>query len=97
MLGHACELPALAELVSDPTEGAHHPADHHADESLISCDAVGVPSSPGHLKVGAALDVVEVLPVARPVVVRLPISSLDGSKSLPSHAPLFLLHASLLI
>jgi hypothetical protein len=97
VLGHACELPALAELVSDATEDTHHSADHHADENLISCDAVGVPSSTGHLQLGPRLDVAEVLPVTRQVPVRLIISSQESSKRLPSRPPLFLLHASLLI
>lgn len=97
VLGHACELPALAELVSNATEDTHHSADHHADENLISCDAVGVPSSTGHLQLGSGLGVAEVLPVPRQVPVRLIMPSQEGSKRLPSRPPLFLLHASFLI
>jgi hypothetical protein len=97
VLGHACELPALAELVSHATEATHHSTDDHSDEDLISCDAVGVPSGSGHLQLGPGLAVAEVAPVAGPVPVRLIISSLEGSKRLPSRPPLFLLHASLLI
>jgi hypothetical protein len=97
VLGHACELPAVAGMVSDATEDTHHSADHHADENLISCDAVGVPSSPGHLQVGPSLDVAEVRPVTRQVPGRLIISSQEISKRLLSRPPLFLLHASLLI
>jgi hypothetical protein len=97
VLGHACELPALADLVSHTTEDAHHSAGDHADENLISCDAVGVPSSTGYLQLGPSLDVAEVLPVASLVPVRVISSSRDGSSRLPSRPPLFLLHASLLI
>ena len=97
VLGHACELPAFADFVVHATEDAHHSADHHADENLISCDAVGVPSSTGYLQVGPSLDVAVALPVARPVPVRLIVSSPGDSNRLPSQPPLFLLYASLLI
>lgn len=97
VLGHACELPAFAGLVSHATEDAHHSADNHADEDLISCDAVGLPSSAGYLQVGPSLDVAEAHPVASPGRVRLIISSRQDSSRLPSRPPLFLLYASLLI
>jgi len=97
VLGHACDLPALAELVAHPAEAAHHSADHHDDESLISCDAVGVPTSQEHLRVNPGLDVVELLRVARPAPLRPMIWSSQSSRRLPSRPPLFLLHASLLI
>jgi hypothetical protein len=97
VLGHTCEVPAWADLVSDTTEAARHSAGDHEDENLISCDAVGVPSSTAYLQLGPSLDVAEVLPVARPVPVRVIRLSLDGSSRLPSRPPLFLLHASLLI
>ena len=97
VLGHACELPAFADLVSHATEDARHPADNHADEHLVSCDAVALPSSTGHLQVVPSLDVAVALPVARPVLVRLVVSSPEDSNRLPSRPPLFLLYASLLI
>src|SRR5262245_8353804 len=97
VLGHACELPAFADLVSHAAEDAHHSADHHADEDLISCDAVGVPSSTGYLQVGPSLDVAVALPVARPAPVRAIIASPDVSNRLLSRPPLFLLYVSLLI
>ena len=98
VLGHACELPAFADLVLHATEDTHHSADGHADENLISCDPVGVPSSTGYLQLGLGLDVTEALPVVSPVPVRLIISSVEDSNSrLPSGPPLFLLYASLLI
>jgi len=97
VLGHACELPAFADLISHAAEDAHHSADHHADENLISCDSVGLPSSPGYLQVGPSIEVAIALPVTRSVPVRLIISSPDDSKKLPSRPPLFLLYASLLI
>lgn len=97
VLGHACELPAFADLVSHAAEDAHHSADHHADEDVISCDAVGLPSSTGYLQVGPSIEVAVALPVARSVPVRLIISLPEDSKRLPSRLPLFLLYASLLI
>jgi hypothetical protein len=96
-LGHACELPAFADFLSHAAEDAHHSADHHADEDLISCDAVGLPSSTGYVQVGPSVEVAVALPVARSVPVRLLISSSEDSKRLPSRLPLFLLYASLLI
>ena len=97
VLGHACELPALADLVLQATEDAHHSVDHHTGEDLISCDAVGLPSSTGYLQVGPSVEVALALPVASSVPVQLLISSPDDSKRLPSRPPLFLLYASLLI
>ena len=97
VLGHACELPAVAGLVAHATEDAHHSADHHADENLLSCDAVGLPPSPGYLQVGPNLDVVVALPVASAFLVRLISSSPKYSNRLPGRPPLFLLYASLLI
>ena len=67
------------------------------DEDLISCDAVGLPSSTGYLQVGPSVKVAVALPVARSIPVRLLISSSEDSKRLPSRPPLFLLYASLLI
>jgi hypothetical protein len=96
VLGHACELPAFADLISHAAEEAHHSADHHADEDLISCDAVALPSSTGYLQVGPSVEVAVALP-ARSIPVRLLISSSEDSKRLPSLPPLFLLYASLLI
>jgi len=97
VLGHACELPAFADLVLHATVDAHHSADDHADGNLISCDAVGVPSSSGYLQLSPGLEVAEALPIASPVPVKQIISSAEDSNRLRSGPPLFLLYASLLI
>ena len=98
VLGHACELPAFADLVAHGSEDAHHSADRHADENVISCDgAVGLRSSTGYLQVAPNLDAAKALPVASVCPVRLIISAPDNSNRLPSRLPLFLLYASLLI
>ena len=97
VLGHACELPAVADLLSHAAEDAHHTADDHPDESLISCDAVGLPSSTGSFYVGPGLDVAEVVAGASAAPARLIVSSRDDSDRPPSRPPLFLLHASLRI
>ena len=97
VLGHACELPAFADLVLHGTADAHHSAGSHPDENLISCDAVGVPSSSGYVQLSPSLDSVVVLPIAGPIPVRLIISSADDSKRFRSGPPLFLLYASILI
>ena len=96
VLGHACELPAFAKLVGHAAEDTHHSADNHADENLLSCDAVGLPSSTGY-QVGPSLDVAEALPVARPFLVRLEVSAPRQLNGLAHRPPLFLLYASLLI
>jgi hypothetical protein len=98
VLGHACELPAFADLVSHAGADAHHSADHHANEDLISCDeAVGLLSSTAYLQVGPSLDVVDALPVARAFSARLIPSAPEDPDRLPSRPPLYLLYASLLI
>ena len=97
VLGHACELPALADLAMPATESTHHhEADHHSDENQIVCDAVGVPNTVLS-RVGAGLDAVGAFSVACPVPSRLVGAAPRGSARLPSRPPLFLLHASLLI
>ncbi len=97
VLGHACELPAVADFLSHAAEDVHHSADDHADESLISCDAVGVPSSTGSLHLGLGLDLADGVAVAGPVPARLMVSSRDDSDRTLGRPPLFLLHASLRI
>jgi len=97
VLGHACELPALADLAMPATESTHHhETDHHSDGNQIVCDAVGVPNT-GYSQVGAGLDALGVISVAGPVPVQLVDAAPRGSTRLPSRPPLFLLHASLLI
>jgi len=91
-LGHACELPALVDPASHASEGSHH----HADESLMSCEAVGVSSSAGHIPTGVSLDLAERLSAA-PAHVHAARGRAEPSGGLPSRTPLFLLHASLLI
>jgi hypothetical protein len=99
VLGHACELPAYADLVisSHVTAGAGHAADDHAHEPQISCDPVDMLASTGSVQVVPDLRAAQVVPLGNPLPVRLVIASLEDSKRLPSRPPLFLLHASLLI
>ena len=99
VLGHACELPAVADLLTHAAEDVHHTADDHTDESLITCDAVavGVPSSTGSLHLGLGLDLAEMVAVARLVPAPLIVSSRNDSDRPPNRPPLFLLHASLRI
>jgi len=97
VLGHACELPALADLAMPATESSHHhETDHHSDENQIVCDAVGVPNTV-YSQVGPGLDSLGAISAATPVSIRLVGTAPRGSTRLPSRPPLFLLHASLLI
>jgi hypothetical protein len=97
VLGHACELPALADLAM-PAIGSshHHETDHHSDENQIVCDAVGVPNTV-YSQVGPGLDPLGAISAATPVSIQLVGTASRGSTRLPSRPPLFLLHASLLI
>ena len=100
VLGHACELPAYADLVgsSHAADEPHHSSDgHHPGERLDSCDTVGVTSSPGHLEQGAALEVTVALPADELAPARLVARSFESPARLIVRPPLFLLHASLLI
>lgn len=99
VLGHACELPAYADLVMSPhlTEGADHAAHDQAHEPQISCDPVDVLASTGSVQVGPALRAAQVVSLGNPLPVRLVTASLEDSKRQASRPPLFLLHASLLI
>ena len=97
VLGHACELPAVADFLSHTAEDLHHSADDHTDESLISCDAVALPSNTGSLHGVLGPDLADVVGVAHPVPARLMVSSRDDSDRAPRRPPLFLLYASLRI
>jgi hypothetical protein len=97
VLGHACELPVLTDLATHTTESAHHSTDHHSDENLIACDAVGVPSNTACFQMGPGLDVVGMATAASPVPLRLATAAPPDSIRLSCRPPLFLLHASLLI
>jgi hypothetical protein len=104
LLGHACELPAFAEVFAHTHESAHdspphHSPDHHGDDDQVSCDAlVGIRSStsasPG---VSPNPDAREALSVATVVPSRNAAAPPRESSGVPRWLPLFLLHASLLI
>lgn len=100
ILGHACELPAYADVLasSHTAEESHHSSDgHHAGEQAISCDAIGVTSNAGQPQVGAALEI-SVMPEAiDPTPARVVARTFEGPAKLTGRPPLFLLHASLLI
>lgn len=91
IVGHVCELPAYAELVS------HHPAKINGAERPSSCDAVTATSSSGHSQVWAGLDMAVAVPVIDASPLRRTLQSFEYPARLPSRLPLFLLHASLLI
>ena len=97
VLGHACELPAFADLATHATESAHQSTDHHSDETRIECDAVGVPSSSVCFRMGPGLDSVGMVAAAGPVALRPVAAVPPDSTRLSCRPPLFLLHASLLI
>jgi len=100
VLGHACELPAYADLVVPLNLTDSPSADGHGHEAEISCDAVDAVSnttSPVQV-MGPLLELAQALPIASPVSSWLVTpSSIESSARLPSRPPLFVLHASLLI
>jgi hypothetical protein len=100
VLGHACELPAYADVVgSSHTAGeSHHAGDgHHTGEQALSCDLATATSSPGHFQVTAAPEISVVSQVDDPAPARVVAGSFEGPARFAVRAPLFLLHASLLI
>ena len=99
VLGHACELPAYADLVgtSHAAEESHHAGDgHHGDELTLSCDPTSATSVPGQPQV-VAPEFLVVSPVDDPAPARMAARSFEGPLKFAGRPPLFLLHASLLI
>jgi hypothetical protein len=96
VLGHACEVPAYADLVMSP-HATEHAAHDQAHEAELSCDPIDVLASTGSVEVGPALGAAQAAPLDSPLPVRLVTASVEASKRPPGRPPLFLLHASLLI
>jgi len=99
VLGHACELPAYAEVigVSHGAGESHDLGDsHHGDGQVLSCDAAPATSSPGHPQVAAVPQMSVVPQVEDPVPAGGVAGSFEDAK-FAARPPLFLLHASLLI
>ena len=96
VLGHVCELPAYAAVLSHATAEAHH-ADHHGDEAQMSCDAVDAVSNSGSLHVVHVLHMApaDLVDVAAPI--QRVSSMVEHWTHLRSRPPLFVLYASLLI
>jgi hypothetical protein len=99
VLGHVCELPAYAELVSHHhSDAAHHSSADSSEGEPGLCDAVTASSTSGQLHhVWTGLAVVAILPaVAAPPAGWMP-PSFEAPSRLASRVPLFLLHSSFLI
>jgi hypothetical protein len=99
VLGHACELPAYAELVGS-THGAgesHHAGDgHHGDEQSLFCDPAPATPAPNHPNVAAVPEMSVVSQIDDAAPARVVARFFEGAK-FAGRPPLFLLHASLLI
>lgn len=103
-LGHACELPVLAEAFAHVHESGHHAPGHHSPDhdpaaSEVSCDAfVGIRSNAGGSPdLGPSLDTPGVLAVAGAVSAQVAAAPPQEPTGPLRRPPLFLLHASLLI
>src|SRR5262245_54788099 len=85
VVGHACDLSAYANVLafSDAGEQAAHPVGHHSEGAEMTCDAVDAVSTTNPVQVGAALELVAVLPVVAPVQV-WPVSSRHAKQPPPS-------------
>jgi hypothetical protein len=97
VLGHACELPAYADVVGtyQTAEESHHSHDgHHTGEQGLSCDAVSATSVPGHPRVAAAFETSVVPQVNDPAPPRMVGRTFEGPPKFAARTPLFLLHAS---
>ena len=99
VLGHVCELPAYASLARPSHGTAHgdHPAHDHPDQSQMSCEAVDVLATTGHVDPSPILDITRTVSSADPCSVRIASAPSDTATRLPGRPPLFLLYASLLI
>jgi hypothetical protein len=100
VLGHVCELPAYADLVSPWHSTDDASTDSHEHEAELSCDPVNAVSNTSSLVQvrGPLLEITQALPVVSSVPGWLAtLSSIENSTRLPSRPPLFVLYASLLI
>ena len=100
VLGHVCELPAYADVLSPLNSTEDASANGHEHEAELSCDPVDAVSNTTSLVqvTGPLLEVSQALPVASSVPGWLATpSSIESSTRLLSRPPLFVLYASLLI
>lgn len=100
VLGHVCDLPAYADVVSisHTAEESHHASDgHHGDEHALSCDATTATSGPSQPQVAGAPGFSVAFPVADSARARMVARVFEGPPKFSIRPPLFLLHASLLI
>ena len=91
MLGHVCDLSALAAL------DAHHQTHGDGHAQLGSCEAMPAASSTGQARVCPAPIVAVALPVVDETPVRTGASVVEARPAIIGRPPLFLLHAALLI
>ena len=98
VLGHACELPAYADVVGSSHTGgeSHHADDGHSGDQALSCDPAVATSSPSHPQLAAGPEISVVSQVDDPAPARVIAVPFEGAKS-SGRPPLFLLYASLLI
>jgi hypothetical protein len=100
VLGHVCELPAYADLVSLLHSPDDASTDSHEHDAELSCDPLDAVSNTSSLVqvTGPLLQVTQALPavISVPGWVATP-SSLESSTRPPGRPPLFVLYASLLI
>ena len=99
LLGHACELPAFAELISHHTSEGDEPApaEHHGDgdDHALACEAVVVVPSCATPELSFVAVSAIAVPVLSTVVPRVP--RLPAPAPASTGPPLFLLLSSLLI
>ena len=91
MLGHVCDLSALAVL------DAHHHAHGDGDAQLGSCEAMPAASSTGQARACPAPIVAVAPPVVDEAPARTDASVVEARPGVIDRPPLFLLHAALLI
>lgn len=99
VLGHTCELPAYAALISDHATASHElPGSHHdeGDEHGLTCEATLVIPSHSGVVLSAILTAPVVLAGVPSVVPTRPVLEARAAK-LATGPPLFLLLSSLLI
>lgn len=98
LLGHLCELPAIATVAAHAHETEHHSSDHHADENEAACDAVPGVQPTTHVHSNTGVDVsARSHPIVPTVALHVLSATIRDPDTVGERPPLFLLHAVLLI
>ena len=98
VLGHACELPAYAGLVTAALPSEHDESDAHEHDSELSCEPLDAARAPASVQVmPPPVHLIVLAPVVTDVSRFSREALFETRHKPPGRPPLFVLHASLLI